>query len=168
MSLQNKTAVVTGSDGYRACHCPQAGESRARVAIGGRRADKLRDATAGVTGNQIVWRVCDVSDRTARANSSAGRLKNWDQSISSSTRPGPTSRIAAWPRCGPSSGTSCWPSMPRSPTTASPRCCRRCGSGRTASSSISRRSADWRIAPGRRCLLRLEICHGGTGHCRLA
>jgi NADP-dependent 3-hydroxy acid dehydrogenase YdfG len=73
MSLQNKTAVVTGgATGIGRAIAQRLAKAGARVAIGGRRADKLRDAAQALAERPIAWHVCDVSDRTI-----AGEFIRW-------------------------------------------------------------------------------------------
>jgi NAD(P)-dependent dehydrogenase (short-subunit alcohol dehydrogenase family) len=73
MSLQGKTAIVTGgATGIGRAIAHALAKAGARVAVGGRRADKLTEAAAAFAGEQIAWRVCDVADR-----SSANEFIGW-------------------------------------------------------------------------------------------
>ncbi len=68
MSLLGKNAVVTGgATGIGRAIAQQLAQAGARVAIGGRRAEKLREAATESTGEQIVWHMCNVADRMSVA-----------------------------------------------------------------------------------------------------
>ena len=83
MSLQNRIAVVTGgATGIGRAIAQLLAKAGARVAIGGRRADKLRDAAIALADNSIAWQVCDVSDRT-----SAGDFIRWATETGTSRYP---------------------------------------------------------------------------------
>jgi NAD(P)-dependent dehydrogenase (short-subunit alcohol dehydrogenase family) len=68
MTLKGKTAVVTGgATGIGRAIAHRLASAGARVTIGGRRPDMLSQAAAGVTGEQISWRMCNVADRASVA-----------------------------------------------------------------------------------------------------
>ena len=66
MSLYGKTAVVTGgATGIGRAIAHALARAGARVIIGGRRAEKLKEAVSTFTDQQISWRVCDVANRAS-------------------------------------------------------------------------------------------------------
>lgn len=66
MRLQGKTAVVTGgATGIGWAIAKALADEGCRVAIGGRRDDKVREALAGYSGGRIIGHAIDVADRAS-------------------------------------------------------------------------------------------------------
>ncbi len=90
MKLQGKTALVTGGGtGIGEAIALSLASEGCRVAIGGRRIEKLRDvAGRSKSGPPILIHPVDVAER-ARASKSwfAGPRPSWARSISWSTAP---------------------------------------------------------------------------------